>query len=84
MPIYDYICTSCEHYWEHYYKIAERKIPTDEPCPECGEKTVHQTLTKPPAICDPVRVGVKKNDKGWREVLQKISAEHPKNEIKIR
>ena len=44
MPVYDYQCKECEHHFTEQYKIADRKIPTENPCPECGKKEVQQLI----------------------------------------
>ena len=36
-----------------------------------------QTIISAPMICDPVRVGVRKKDSGFKEVLQKIHDRAP-------
>lgn len=45
MPIYSYQCKSCGHAFDELQKIADRKVPEGNPCPECGEEKVEQTLT---------------------------------------
>ena len=36
-----------------------------------------QTIISAPMICDPVRVGVRKMDSGFKEVLQKVHEKSP-------
>jgi len=81
MPIYEYRCTSCENTFEDFLKIAERKRPCKKPCPKCGKKTIEQFVSSAPAICDPVRVGARKMDGGFRDVIKKIKKAHPRNNI---
>lgn len=40
MPIYQYQCASCKLKFTEVLPVADRHIPTTEPCPECGEPTV--------------------------------------------
>lgn len=48
MPTYSYKCRSCEHEWEDYYLIADRKIPESEECPLCFMPgTVYQKIGTP-------------------------------------
>lgn len=39
-------------------------------------------ITAAPAVCDPVRVGVRKKDTGFKEVLQKIHEKTPGSDLK--
>ena len=73
MPFYDYRCEACGSTFGDVYTISERKKPESEPCPKCGESgKVQQVILSAPATCDPVRIGVTKQDSGFKEVLQKI------------
>lgn len=72
MPVYEYCCKSCDHKFTKVLKIDERKIPESEPCPSCQEKSVSQYFSTAPGLGDPVRLGVTKVDKGFKEVLQHI------------
>ena len=73
MPFYDYRCAACGHQFGDVYKISDRKVPEQEPCPKCGVKeSVQQVILSAPATCDSVRIGVTKQDSGFKEVLQKI------------
>ncbi len=42
MPIYEYVCTVCEHELEAIQKMSEAPL---EFCPECGEKTLKKQLS---------------------------------------
>ena len=78
MPAYTYHCDSCNHDFEAILKIADRDLPTQEPCPNCHtEGQVHKTILGAPSIGDPVRLGVVKPDSGFKEVMQKIHAANP-------
>jgi len=81
MPLYTYKCKECDHAFEKSSKIDDRKTPEQQPCPECGaEQSVVQQVTAP-MICDPVRVGARKMDSGFKEVLQKIHERAPGSEL---
>jgi putative FmdB family regulatory protein len=82
MPTYEYRCQACSHFFEGKYTISERKTPESNPCPECGEVKVLQVIETAPELGDAVRMGVKRPDKGWSEVLQKIHARNPGSQIK--
>ena len=82
MPAYDYKCEECGKVTEQFRTIQNRNNP--EPC-ECGSEKLSQSFHNPARIGDPVHLGVRKNDKGWQEVLQKIKEKHPGGHgIKIR
>lgn len=40
-----------------------------------------ETVVGSPMICDPVRVGARKTDSGFKEVLQKIHEKTPGSEL---
>lgn len=78
MPIYEYSCTTCESAFERLLKMSEMTVPLAEPCPECqSEGCIVQNATTA-AIGDPIKLGVKRPDAGWNEVLTKIKSKHPK------
>ena len=44
MPIYGYICKSCEHTLDALQKIADEPLVD---CPSCGEPTLKRALSAP-------------------------------------
>lgn len=68
MPTYSFKCFKCEHEFTARKKIAERRVPTTESCPDCGaEGTVESVIA-----CSHTVSGVEITDKrpdGWKEVL---------------
>jgi putative FmdB family regulatory protein len=71
MPTYDYECQKCKHHFVLITKIDDRNIAETEPCPECQEVAVEKLMTAP-GFADPVRIGIRRPDGGFSEVLQKI------------
>ena len=61
--------------------IADRKQPEGEPCPSCASHTV-QLKIGTPGMGDSVRLGIRTNDDGFREVLSKIHASQPKSNLR--
>lgn len=56
-------------------KIVDMHLPTQEPCSACHEQgSVIKTLAGAPPLGDPVRLGLRKIDGGFKEVLQRIHA----------
>ncbi len=75
MPTYTYRCEKCSHDFESIRRIADMHLPTQQPCPSCQEQgTVIKTIVGAPAMGDAVRLGVRKVDNGFKEVLQRIGA----------
>ena len=70
-------CSNCDTEFELRLKMAEMEEPLSQPCPECTtEGKITQQATAA-AIGDPIRLGVKKPDAGWNDVLQKVKSAHP-------
>lgn len=76
MPRYDYQCTSCKFHFEQNLHMDERKGPECEPCPDCGSAKTVQIMIGAVPFGDPVRLGVRRPDEGFKEVLRNI---HDKN-----
>lgn len=83
MPTYEYKCKNCNTIFERLLPISKRNTPEKDICEICGTRNIEMKIGCP-AICDPVRIGTKKPDKGFQEVLQKIKKNHPKNNIRNR
>jgi putative FmdB family regulatory protein len=78
MPIYEYGCSKCETVFERLLKMSEAELPVSEPCPECGsEGTIDQRMSMF-AMGDPIRMGIKRPDSGWGDVLNRVKKAHPK------
>ena len=85
MPTYTYKCNACSHEWERVSRIANRKEPLEEPCPECGVTgQVVQTIGGAPGLADPYRMGRIKPSSDFNSILKRIDKENPGNSMKIR
>ena len=71
MHIYGLKCSDCEHVFEVMCKYSEK---TDQKCPSCGSANYESHHSTPPPIGDPVRLGVRTIDNGFREVLSRIGS----------
>lgn len=80
MPIYDFRCKSCKHEWTVMCSIATKDDP--KVCPECGNIESEQVILGAPSLGDPVRLGVRKMDDGFREVLSKVSEKTYRSNLK--
>ena len=83
MPAYDYKCNNCENIFEQYRTIAKRNEPSE--CPECGSTEVEMSFgSSSVKIGDPVHLGVKKIDDGFKQLLKNIKKNHPNGGMKLR
>lgn len=81
MPTYSYSCSNCNHTWDGLYKIADRKSPEIEPCPNCkAENSVSQQVS-PVSFGDPVRMGFAGKDRGFRDVIEKVHMKTPGSQL---
>jgi len=71
MPLYEFVCTKCEHVFDEFLSIDNRHKPTEYPCPSCGEFNVVPSMTATP-LADPVRLGRIKAPEGFRDVLRNV------------
>jgi len=44
MPIYEYECTRCRHYFDVLQKISDERLKF---CPECGKETLRKLISAP-------------------------------------
>lgn len=82
MPLYGYICGECNHEFDEFSSIANRTLPTKQPCPSCGAMEVKQALNIAP-IADPVRLGRIKAPEGFRDVLRNVKKNTYGNKMTI-
>ena len=82
MPYYQYQCSKCKHVFEQKLHIEDRHGPECEPCPECASpKTILQMLGQTP-FGDPVRLGVRRPDEQFKDVLRDIHSKNHGSTIK--
>lgn len=79
MPLYDYQCKTCENIFEKQTKISEMNSP--QVCPNCESSDSEKFIGGAPAIGDPVRLGIKRPDKSWSNVLQRIHERTPGSQL---
>ncbi len=67
MPTYDYECIKCGYVFEENLKIADRKIPTEEPCRDgdCGGEVKQIIVTASGFAYDNIRTKHSKKVPGW-------------------
>ena len=63
MPLYNYRCRSCDYEFTEMHSIADRKEPTEKPCPACLiEDTVYIAIKGAPVIGYSIAPGLKTSD----------------------
>lgn len=74
MPFYKFKNKETQEVVEKFLKISEKEsFLKDNPELE--------SILEAPMLCDPVRVGARKMDTGFKEVLQKIHEKTPGSEL---
>ena len=76
MPFYDYEC-KCGHVWQEFRKIATMYEPIENPCPSCKESGNITKVIGMPGFGDPTRLGLKKPDNDFKNLLQLIHKRTP-------
>jgi len=71
MPLYDFKCSECADVFSVSCRIAEKD---NQECPSCHSKKYEHHHTAMPGFGDPVRLGIRTVDNGFREVLSKIGS----------
>ena len=73
MPIYDYTCEACQHFFEESLSISNMNKPTKEPCPECGKIQVKKTLGGFPSVASDSTLTPDKATGGkWNELMSRM------------
>ena len=88
MPLYDFECEKCNHYYEEFYTIAEMDKPLNEPCPCCKDKGSIIRIVGSGRIVDSVRLestkGRLRPTKEFTEVMTRIKKNHPESNFEVR
>lgn len=78
MPSYSFKCSDCEEIFDVHCKLSER---LEQECPKCKSKKYETHHTGRHSLIDPVRLGVRKADGGFNEVLSKIASANYKSNL---
>jgi hypothetical protein len=76
MPTYNFRNKETGEEFEKFMGISARDVYLQE------NPQLEPLVAGAPMICDPVRVGVRKKDAGFTEVLQKIHSRAPGSQLK--
>ena len=78
MPMYEYQCKGCQHKFNLNTRISLMDEATKSPCPSCDALYVERLFpTTAPSIGDSVRLGIRRPDEGFKDVLRKIDSTVP-------
>lgn len=74
MPTYEYKCFACDHTFEQFLTLSERKTPTKKACPSCSLKKVKQVVLSVPgaAVDTSHRIDGKATGQ-FKDIMQKVS-----------
>jgi putative FmdB family regulatory protein len=71
MPFYDFKCSECDEIFSVMCRISDRE---SQACPSCNSIKYESHHTSMPAFGDPIRLGVRTIDDGFREVLSRVGS----------
>ena len=79
MPFYDYECDSCDNKFEEKHLIADRHIPVDKICGQCGKGKIKMKVGVPGFAYDNISSpGHKKSTPSWmKDKLKDIKRNQP-------
>jgi len=81
MPVYEYQCKLCNHFFQVLLKIGDRKTPIKNPCSQCGEIGIQQLISKS-AIIDPFTLGRIKPQREFQEKAKSLNRYYRRDIIK--
>ena len=88
MPLYDFECEKCSHYYEEFYTIAEMDVPLSKPCPSCKKKGGVIRIVGSVRIVDPTRLestkGRPRPTRDFTEVMTRMKKKHPASKFEVR
>lgn len=72
------MCLKCNHTFDKLKPIRDMKVPESEPCPNCSEVgCVEQRVFTAQLWVDAHKIGIKKHDAGFQEVLSRVAEKAP-------
>jgi len=75
MPTYTFRNKNTDETFEQFMSISAREKYLQE------HQHLETIITGAPMVCDPVRVGARKMDTGFKEVLQKVHEQTPGSKL---
>lgn len=78
MPIYSFICETCNFEFDEILSMNKRKAPTKCNCKSCNEKTVVSKIGTISIFSDSTLTANKKTKGDWNRLTDKIKKGIPK------
>jgi putative FmdB family regulatory protein len=80
MPIYAFVCESCEHTFEETLSMKDNTVPLSNPCPKCKKKKiVRNYVGESVAMAVDSTISANKATGGaWNELMAKMKPGMPK------
>lgn len=75
MPLYDFVNTETGEHFELQLKIAEREEYL------ANNPHIQQEHLSAPSIGDPIRLGIRRPDAGFSEVIRKVHERSPGSQL---
>lgn len=72
MPMYGYFCADCGHEFDDLKTVANRREPTEKPCPKCGAEGTVDIKVSAAAITSSDGNFLSKVPDGFKDRLREI------------
>lgn len=84
MPMYTYVCRQCHAtFVDVLLPIAQRLVPTQEPCPTCDTDASIELSVAAPALGDAFRLGRTHLPSAWTDKLSRMKDHHYNSTIHV-
>lgn len=78
MATFSYQCRECNHIFELNLPMRDHSLPTQEPCPYCGNLTVEQVINYTPQIVPRDTLSISKRlSPEWKNFLTRLDQKNP-------
>ena len=88
MPLYNFECQECEHWFEEFQTIKEMDSPLKKPCPSCKKTGRVIRIIGSARIIDNARLestkGRLRPTKEFTEVMTRIKRKHTDSKFEVR
>jgi len=88
MPLYNFECEKCNHFYEEFHSIADMDVPLKRPCPCCKEKGHVIRIVGAAGLGDSARLestkGRLRPTMEFTERMKQIKKNHPASKFEVR
>ena len=88
MPLYNFECQKCEHWFEEFHTIKKMDTPLQKPCPSCKKTGTVIRVIGSARIVDSARLestkGRLRPTKEFTEVMTRIKKKHTDSKFEVR